>query len=251
MLLLVPVARFFAVNGLQFLHELICGNHRLIFSVLLQIRSGKLRAGLGIDLPKSGILRNVETGNFASSFSSAVRSQTGDLNAYVIALNDADACVILDASGTSDPDHLPLQFSWIIDGTNTVPGMVVTNCFDLGCHSVVLEVNNGRLTSRCPTNVCAISGSEAVEQCIALVDGASIDRKNLRPLIATLKAVSAAMDRGDLIPAMNGLEAFRNKVAAQIAPANPTEAASFITAIQHILDAINCAAVVGTAAGQQ
>jgi len=187
----------------------------------------------------------------ACSFSSAVRSRSGDLNAYVIALNDADACVILDASGSSDPDHLPLQFSWIIDGTNTVPGMVVTNCFDLGCHSVVLEVNNGRLTSRCPTNVCAITGSEAVEQCIALVDGASVDRKNLRPLIATLKAVSAAMDRGDLIPAMNGLEAFRNKVAAQIAPANPTEAASFIAAIQHILDAINCAAVVGTAAGQQ
>jgi len=129
--------------------------------------------------------------------------------------------------------------------------MVVTNCLDLGCHSVVLEVNNGRLTSRCPTNVCAIVASEAVEQCIALVDGTNVDRKNIRPLIATLKAVSAAFDRGDTIPAMNGMDAFQNKVAAQIAPANPNEAASFIASIQRILDGINCTAVVGAAAGQQ
>jgi len=166
----------------------------------------------------------------------------GTTNANVIALDGATACVILDGSASSDPEGQPVTIHWTIDGTNNVAGTVVTNCLELGCHTVVVNVSDGHSVTTCETNVCVITACEAVEQCIALVDGASIDRKNKRPFIATLKAACASFDRGDFIPAMNQLEAFQNKVAAQVARANPSEAAAFITCAQQILDAINCGA---------
>jgi hypothetical protein len=161
---------------------------------------------------------------------------------YAIALDNAEACVVLDGSGTTDPDvGDTLTFTWIIDGTNQVSGMVVTNCLDTGCHSVVLVVNDGLAESRCERTLCVITAGEAVEQTIALVESTSVARKNKRPLIASLKAAEASFDRGSMESGMNQLHAFQNKVRAQIAKANPAEAAAFIASVQRILDAIACA----------
>ena len=132
-------------------------------------------------------------------------------------------------------------------GQLDVPGLsgaVVTNCFDLGCHSVRLTVSDNRGgVSQCETNVCVITPCEAVEQCIALVDAANLSRLNKRPLIATLKAACTYFDRGDFIPALNLLHAFQNKVQAQIARNNPIEAAIFSDCAQKILDAMDCGAL--------
>ena len=165
----------------------------------------------------------------------------------VISLDNSKACVILNASGSSDAESplSDLTFQWFVV-PSPLPfavGVVATNCFDLGCQTVLLVVTDPQGMS-CSTsvNLCAISACEAVQQCIDLVDNATVERKNKRPLIATLKAACASFDRGDFIPAMNELQAFQNKVAAQIARANPNEAAAFITCAQQILDAIQCGA---------
>jgi hypothetical protein len=92
--------------------------------------------------------------------------------------------------------------------------------------------------------VCVGSAAEAVDQCVALVDGADLGRKNKRPLIATLKAAGASFERGDFVPGLHQLEAFRNKVRAQIAPSNPAVAAAFIDCAQKIIDAVHCSAVL-------
>jgi CHRD domain-containing protein len=125
----------------------------------------------------------------------------------------------------------------------SLSGAVVTNCFDKGCHSVVLTVSDGKGgVSHCETNVCVITAGEAVEQCIILVDRTDIGRRNKRPLIATLKAAVASFDRGDFGPGINQLHAFQNKVRAQIAPSDPAAAAAFIACAQAILDALDCSA---------
>jgi hypothetical protein len=124
----------------------------------------------------------------------------------------------------------------------SLTGAVVNNCFDLGCHSIVLSVNDGHVTSRCQTELCVIGASEALDQCISLVDNADLGRKNKRPLIASLKAAAASFDRGDFIPAMNQLEAFKNKVSAQIGGSDPAQAAALIDCVQKTLDAVACGA---------
>jgi len=169
-------------------------------------------------------------------------------NGYVIALNGSNACVILDGSGSSDLGGDPLTYVWLADLDGDMAkepiatGVVVTHCFDLGIYDVMLVVDDGRATSGCSQTVTVVSPCEAVEECITLVNNSTIDRKNKRPLIATLKAACAAFERGDSVTGVDQLKAFQNKVRAQIAPKNPSEAAAFIACAQKILDAIECAA---------
>jgi uncharacterized repeat protein (TIGR01451 family) len=161
---------------------------------------------------------------------------------YAIALDNAAACVVLDGSGTTDPDiGDTLTFTWIVDGTNSISGAVVTNCLPTGCHSVVLVVDDGLASSTCERRVCVITAGEAVEQTIALVESSTVVRKNKRPLIASLKAAGASFDRGSMNSGLNQLNAFQNKVRAQIMRDNRAEATAFIASAQRIIDAINCA----------
>lgn len=81
-----------------------------------------------------------------------------------------------------------------------------------------------------------ISGSEAVDRLIQLVETTDLDGRNKRPLIATLEAARASFDGGNFGSAVSQLEAFQNKVRAQILPRNPTAAAAFIAAAQAFIN---------------
>jgi hypothetical protein len=165
----------------------------------------------------------------------------GQTGLYALSLDGEKACLTLSGSG-SDPDGDPLQFSWAWDGAHTASTAWLTNCFDLGCHTATLTVSDGRATCSSVVEFCVITAGEAVEQCVALVNGANLGTKNKRPLIASLKAAGASFDRGSLESAVNQLKAFQNKVRAQVAPRWPAEAAAFIRCTQNILDAVDCAA---------
>jgi hypothetical protein len=77
------------------------------------------------------------------------------------------------------------------------------------------------------------------------VEGADVARKNLRPLVASLKAAGASFERGNFTSGLNQLKAFENKVRAQIARDNPDEAAAFIECAQRITQALGCGVLAG------
>jgi hypothetical protein len=159
-----------------------------------------------------------------------------------ISPNGSNACFVLDASCSVDPDGDALTYSWFADGS-VVPfaaGVRVTNCFDLGGHTILLLVDDGRCSDSHPVTVDVLTGCEAVEALVAKVNDASLSRANKRPLIATLKAACASFERGSFESAVGQLGAFVNKVRAQIGPANPDEAALFIRCAQSIIDSVNC-----------
>jgi hypothetical protein len=159
---------------------------------------------------------------------------------YTIAVKKDYVCLTLDGSGSSDPDGDSLTVTWVIDGTNLVSGTVITNCLDLGCHTIVMNVSDGNASCQQSLDICVIEPSEAVEQCIALVESTPVERKNKRPLLVSLKAAKAAFDRDGWKVGAMMLRVFQFKVRAQIAGQNPVEAAMFIECADNIIEAIKC-----------
>jgi hypothetical protein len=164
------------------------------------------------------------------------------VNPVLIAPNGSNAVIHLDGSLSSDVEspNSSLTAHWILDAA-PVPfatGFVTDSTLELGTHTIVLNVTDPDGASGSATlTVEVLSGSEVLEELIALVDSSDIERKNKRPFIATLKAVVASSERGQLHTAANQLHAFQNKVRAQVGPANPVEAAEWIRLAQDLIDA--------------
>jgi hypothetical protein len=168
-----------------------------------------------------------------------------DANIQVVALDNQSACVVLDGSGSTDPEGDTLTYTWIIDGTTVASGDTLARRLEVGCHTVTLIVTDSSGgTSRCDENVCVITPCDGIERCLELVDEAQLSRKNKRPLIATLKAACAAFDRGNAQAGINQVKAFQQKVRAQIAKSDPLDAAAFDACISDLIDAINCSATL-------
>jgi hypothetical protein len=177
-----------------------------------------------------------------------VITSSSDPTQSVVSLNGSNACIVLVASA-QDPDGDVLQFLWVTNGVPIAIGPVVTNCFDVGCHSVTLVVSDGTDTCSTTLDFCVVTPEAATEECVVLVDGMNLGRKNKRPLIASLKAASEAFARGDFGAGLNQLEALQNKVHAQLEQSNPAEAQALNECVQKIIDAVDCAAEVGLALG--
>lgn len=79
---------------------------------------------------------------------------------------------------------------------------------------------------------------QAIGELIALIQASDTPRHNKRPLIASLEAACASIERSDFVPAANQLQAFQNKVRAQVGLANPTLADTFLSAVQAIIDSL-------------
>ena len=60
-----------------------------------------------------------------------------------------------------------------------------------------------------------------------------------QPLVASLSAALHSIERGNPVSAINQLRAFQNKVCAQVAPANPALAASFIERALEVVEAVS------------
>ena len=80
--------------------------------------------------------------------------------------------------------------------------------------------------------VTVITGSQAVEEIVLILEETTLDRKTKRPFIATLKASEASFDRLNCVSGVNQLEAFINKVRAQVTPEDPMAAAELIYATE-------------------
>ena len=160
-----------------------------------------------------------------------------------ISVDGSPVCLALDASGSSSTGVgcPPLSFTWVVDGTNTLSGAQVIACLAPGCHQINLIATDGLGSCQQTIEVCVITGSEMVEQLIALVESTPVERKNKRPLIVSLKAAKAAFEGEDGIR-LGGqmLQVFQHKVRAQISRNNPAEAALFDAAAQQVIDAVEC-----------
>jgi hypothetical protein len=158
---------------------------------------------------------------------------------YVIVANNGGVAVALDGSRSSDIENDPLQYFWFTEGAPApfAEGVRVTNLFAAGTHVVTLAAWDGEETGRSSVMLEIITTGQAVELLISMIEESDVSR-NRRPLLASLKAASASFEDGRMVPGGNQLQAFQNKVRAQVSPTHPQLAQDLIEAAQQILDVI-------------
>jgi hypothetical protein len=159
----------------------------------------------------------------------------------VISVNSTTATVTLDGSQSSDPEGAPLTYEWFANGGGTpvATGATATVALGVGSHQITLVVNDGQRTDSDTVELEVITINDMFNVLIGLVDEADLPRKTSRPLIATLKNAQEAAESERLEVAINMLETFQNKVAAQVAPVNAECAELFIDAAQKVIDALS------------
>jgi hypothetical protein len=156
----------------------------------------------------------------------------------VISPNNTNATIALDGSRSSDPDGDPLQYLWFDPAATGAfaTGIVSIVTLPVGTNVITLVVNDGFATGTNQITVEVVTPAQAAERlALAVTDG--VPRSN--PLIATFAAAIASMDRGNPAAAINQLQAFQNKVQAQVAPLDSALAAQFIQAAQDVIDALS------------
>jgi hypothetical protein len=154
----------------------------------------------------------------------------------VISPNGSNAVVVLDGTLSSDPDGDPLTYAWFEGAVQIASGAVANATLPVGEHTITLTVSDGLASDSDTITLRVVTPGEAVELLVMTVDQVDLGRKNKRPLIATLKAAVAAFDRGNFNAAVNQLQAFQNKIRAQVA--DEALAASLIEAAQAIIDGV-------------
>ncbi len=149
----------------------------------------------------------------------------------LISCNWWNACLVLDGWTSSASDGGALTYLWF-DELEPVPfdgGVVVTNCYEVGEHTLTLVVTDSRgLTGTDTKTIEVVTAPLAVELLIEKVNQSRVTRTVKRELVASLRAAltSAKADKGR--PTQTTLDAFEKKVRAKIADAYPEEARVWI-----------------------
>ncbi len=168
-------------------------------------------------------------------------ADAGATQPTVISANGVNARVILNGTRSSDPDGDVFRCTWYEAGS-TIPlayGVVALVVLPVGSHSLALVVNDRRLAATNAFTVEVLTSIQAVERLIAQVNSTW---PHSRPLVATLSAALASIERGHAVSAINQLLAFQHKVRAQVGPRDPALAATFTEAAQEIIEALRAGA---------
>jgi len=164
-------------------------------------------------------------------------------NKLLISNNGTNACLGLSGALSSDPDgDAIVLYQWFDEPSPLAfaTGVTVHECLDLGQHTIILVVTDARgATGSDQVTFEVVDASDAIDLLIEDINNSTIARGNKRPFIATLKAASAAADRGSIEAAANQLHALQNKLRAQVSKSNPAEAARWTAWAQSIIDALN------------
>jgi hypothetical protein len=157
-------------------------------------------------------------------------------NPVLLSCNWWNACLVADGWTSSDPEGGDLTYLWNLAG-DPVPfgaGPVVTNCLEVGQHTIILTVTDPTgLSDTDSLTIEIVTAPLAIELLIEQVDtahkhGVLISRKLKRELIATLRVALGHAGDEELRATQKALDAFEKKVRANVAEIGEEAATAWI-----------------------
>lgn len=148
------------------------------------------------------------------------------------------AIVVLDGSRSTDPDGDSLGYAWFQSGASNAfaTGVVATASLPVGTNHLTLVVSDGLASTSQSFSVEVITSAMALDRLMAT---ARDEADKAQPLIASLRAALASINRCQPEVAINQLEALKNKILAQVAPEAPHLADLLLAEVQLVIDALN------------
>jgi len=157
-------------------------------------------------------------------------------NPVLISCNWWNACLVADGWTSSDPEGKDLTYLWFLEGEATPigAGPVITNCLEVGEHTIVLVVTDPEgLTGTTSQTIEVVTAPLAIDLLIEEINeahknGVVLSRKIKRELTETLRVALNHAGRERLRETQKALDAFEKKVRAQVAKTEPEAAAAWI-----------------------
>ncbi len=158
----------------------------------------------------------------------------------VIAPDNSNAVVILDATGTINSDEVPFSCYWWVDGETNAFGLgeIVTNQFGLGDWAIVLGCFDGTSVATNSIMVRVITPATAVEELLIEVNHAAIERKEKKHLLDKLKESIGQFEKGHAHSGLVLLRQFQARLVERVAPFNGELAEELQSASQAIIYAM-------------
>jgi len=157
-------------------------------------------------------------------------------NPVLISCNWWNACLVADGWTSSDPEGGDLTYLWFLEGEATPigAGPVITNCLEVGSHTLVLVVTDPTgLSDTASQTIEVVTAPLAIDLLIEEINeahkhGVTLSRKIKRELTETLRVALNHAGRERLRETQKALDAFEKKVRAQVAKTEPEAAAAWI-----------------------
>lgn len=158
--------------------------------------------------------------------------------------------IVLDASGSSDPETDPLTYDWMVDSPNclfdnvTLESPLLT-CTQAGTYTVTVTVGDSELTDSSDASVNVMPPEQAVQEVSMLVD-ALVDDETLKSgqangLKKPLSNVERSLSKGMVQPACSQSQDFIAGVQEKTPnPLDPVTAAALISEAETIRLSLGC-----------
>ena len=186
----------------------------------------------------------IEVGPFACRRSFAVQT-----NRYVLAVGDTSTCGTFTAT-PYETESGPRTVLWFHNGEPFAEGQTITNCFSPGGHIisvVAAEANGASYSATLEFNV--IRPAEAIDLITSSVEKAPLERRDKRPLVASLVSAAGYLQSGNFESGVSQLCAFQTKCHAQIGLMHPETADHLISSVGEIVNSLICLAETGNLNG--